>query len=161
MFSDRTQFYMTGDPALTPKTAEVKPVFNYETYSSYPPKAVGRGTLMPYKKGRFTGVREIIRVGDEQFQDIETTSQVPAYISGDAVSIIGTSLEDAAFVLADGDKSQLYLYKWLWSGQDKVQSAWSRWSFTGAEILDASFIESDLYMVVKRSDAIYMEKVRI
>jgi len=161
LFSDRTQFLCTGDPALTPKTAEITPVFNYETYSSAPPSAVGRGTLMPYKKGAFSGLREILRVGDEQFQDIDTTAQVPAYISGDALSITGTSLEDTAFVLADGDKSQLYVYKWLWSGQDKAQSAWHRWTFTGAEILDIGFIESDLYMVTRRSDALYLEKIRV
>ncbi len=162
LFSDRAQFQMSGDPALTPKTAEIIPVFHYETYTSAPPVTVGRGTLLPFKKASFSGLREIIRSGEESFADIDTTAQVPAYISGEIMRIAGSSIENVAIALADGDQSKLYVYKWVWSGNDKVQSAWSRWDMgLDAEILDISFIESDLYMVVQRSEGIFLEKMEV
>ena len=158
LFSDRTQFKVTGDPSLTPKTAEIRPVFNYETYSGASPIGLGRGVLMPFKAGSFSGVREVIRAGQDQFLDVEVTAQCPAYISGDIKRIVGTSLENTAVVLADGDKSALYAYKWVWGGNEKIQSAWSRWTFgNDAEILDISFIESTLYMVVQRAAGVFIE----
>jgi len=162
LFSDRSQFLVTGEPSLTPKTAEIVPVFNYETYSAAPPVGVGRGTLMAYKKGLFSGLREIIRAGEEDFQDIDTSGQIPAYISGDITRIEGSSLEDVAVVRSDGDSSKLYIYKWLWNGNEKAQSAWFRWDMgLDADILDVAFIESDLYLVVQRNDSLYLESSRL
>lgn len=161
LFSDRAQFVVEGNPTLTPKTVEIVPVFHFETYTGAEPESVGRGILFPYKRGDFSGVREIIR-DSEEFVDIDTTAQVPAYLPGEALEIHGSSLEDVACVLMDGKTDSVYVYKWYWQGREKVQSSWHKWTFgDDATVLALDFIENTLFLVIQRTDGIYLESVPV
>ena len=41
----------------------------------------------------------------------------------------------------------MYVYKYFWNGNEKVQSAWSYWDFTGVQIIGGVAIESNIYLV--------------
>ena len=59
----------------------------------------------------------------------------------------GTTSEDMITLLSGEEKGSLYIYNYFWNNQQKVLSAWSKFTFTG-EIRGIEFIESTLYAVI-------------
>ena len=53
----------------------------------------------------------------------------------------------------------MYVYKWHWSGREKLQSAWFTYTFNGLEILNAEFIESALFIVGNKSGKTLLFKI--
>jgi hypothetical protein len=61
--------------------------------------------------------------------------------------------------LADGEQSNLYVYKYHYAGREKVQSAWFKYTFNGITILNAEFIESALYIVGNKGGSTVLFKL--
>ena len=59
----------------------------------------------------------------------------------------GTTSEDIIALLSGDEKSSLYIYNYFWNNNQKVLSAWSKFSFVG-EIRGIEFIDSTLYAVI-------------
>jgi len=159
LFSDQTQFFVRGEDILTTKTISITPKTEYESQTTAEPIAVGRNLYFAFPNGSFSGINEYTfddRVDTSDALDV--TANVPKYINGDITKIAGTTLESALVVLADGEKSSAWVYKFLFEGRQRVQSSWSKFKFRD-DILNADFIESTLYLVLKRSDGLYLESI--
>jgi hypothetical protein len=65
--------------------------------------------------------------------------------------------------LSKDERNAMYVYRYYWSSpEEKVQSAWSKFTLdAGAVILDVDFINTILYIVVKRSDGTYLESLNL
>ena len=59
----------------------------------------------------------------------------------------GTTSEDMIAILSATEKNTLYIYNYFWNNNQKVLSAWSKFTFTG-EIRGIEFVESTLYAVI-------------
>jgi len=164
-FSGRTQFVADGSPILTPTTAQITPVTEYESNTVALPVSTGRGIYFAYKEGDFSGLRELYQLGDSALFDAsDASSHVPHYIPGNITQIAASSLVDVVICLTDdaASRNALYVYKYFWRGQEKVQSAWGRWLFSeDAQIIQISFIEDELVVVVQRNEGLFLEKIQI
>lgn len=163
LFSDRTQFVLTGEPTLTPKSVSIVPVLEFENFALPRPVPSGRGVFFAYKRGSYSGVREIVPLDSRAaFDTDDLTSPVPKYILGEVAELTATTLEDVLCVLAKGDRTTLYIYKFYWAGQQKVQSAWSTYTFgSGSGVQGVAFIENVLYLVIQRAQGLFLEKMEI
>jgi hypothetical protein len=54
----------------------------------------------------------------------------------------------------------LYVYKYFWRGTERVQSAWSKFTFQD-DIVAVFFIESDMYLVTEDGVSTYLEKMQL
>lgn len=165
LFSEQTQFTLSGNELLTPKTTSARPRTEYVCDPNVSPVGVGNSIFFASRRGKWSAIWEytIRRNGPEVVAEAdEVTSHVPAYIKAGVYKIIGTSNENMLAVLTTGDPSAIYVYKYFWSGEEKLQASWSRWSLPGSPtILNAEFVESDIYLVVKRENGVFLEKLRI
>ena len=59
LFSDQTQFILTGGASLSPSSVSVNVTTEYETLDSVQPKGSGNNVFFLFNKGQFTGVREM------------------------------------------------------------------------------------------------------
>ena len=97
----------------------------------------------------------------------EVSGHVPRFIPKNIKKLAASSNEDILFGLSSENNNRLYVYKWYWSAgssvadrASKVQSSWSYWEFnSGDTILDISVLDNYLYMVVSRSDGVFIEKI--
>ena len=163
VLSDQTQFKLAGNEQLTPKTVSIKPLTEYVNDANVKPLALGTSVFFTAKRGDYEGMWEytIDRVTGVPMSD-EITSHVPSYIPSDVFRIAGTSNENVLVCLTNGDSTGIYVHKYYWSGNQKLQSAWQRWRLAGnPKILNAEFVETDMYIVVQRSDGVYLEKLRM
>jgi hypothetical protein len=164
LFSAQTQFTVDSGDLLTPTTISIKQNTEFECTPECEPVGVGNNIYFPVPKGEFSGIREYYTVeevgGTNDAADI--TAHVPSYIAGKVFKIAAGLNENILAVLSKNDRSSMWIYKFYWSGQEKIQSSWSKWTLgAGDTILNADFILSDLYMVIQREDGVYLEVLSV
>jgi len=163
LFSDQTQFMLGAGEALTPGQVSLDQVTEFETSDAVKPVGAGQYVYFCTTKGDFTGVREYYLDGNSKTNNAnDVTNHVPRYIEGKVFKMTASTNEDILVALSEKNRDTLYVYKYYHSGQEKVQSSWSKWRFDpGSVVLYAEFIESSLWLVIKRADGVYLERIDI
>ena len=165
LFSDQTQFILTGGASLSPSSVSVNVTTEYETLDSVQPKGSGNNVFFLFNKGQFTGVREMyVEADGETNQGEDITANIPKYVPSEVFKIAIASNENILVALSgkSGEVNNLYIYQWFFAQSRRLQSAWHRWKI-GADanttILNVDFIGTTLYLVIQRSDGVYIETV--
>ena len=163
LFSDQTQFILTGGASLTPSNVAVNVTTEYETLDSVQPKGSGNNVFFAFNKGQFTGVREMYVESDgETNQGEDITANIPKYIPSDVFKFAIASNENILVTLSSksGELNSLYVYQWFFSQGRRLQSAWHKWTIgdpTDTSVLNIDFIGTTLFCVIQRSDGVYIE----
>jgi hypothetical protein len=148
LFSDNAQFALKGGDLLTPKTVSVNPITNFDFTTNTDPLPQGSYIYYPFTRGAFTGLREFtVNASTDVYDSVEVTEHVPSYIPSNIIDMAGSSSEDMIALLSSDEKGSLYVYNYFWNNNQKVLSAWSKFTFTG-EIRGVEFIESTLFAVI-------------
>lgn len=161
LIGDEEQFVLTaGDQPFTPKTVSLD---NSTAYTADPycdPVKLGPDVFFVSPKGTYLSLREYTIMPDTMVQDAHnTTSHVPNYIPVGNSQLTGCNLMDMLFLHTSAMPKSLYVYKFLWDGNEKVQQAWYRWTFADTIIGTAVFV-STLYILFYNATTGYrLEKV--
>jgi hypothetical protein len=148
LFSNNQQFVLRGGDILTSKTVSISSATSFEVEDDVKPISLGSYIYFPFTRGAYTGVREFaVDASTDNFDAIEVTEHVPAYIPKNIIDMAGTTSEDMIVLLSGDEKGSLYIYNYFWNNNQKVLSAWSKFTFTG-EIRGIEFIDSTLYAVI-------------
>ena len=162
IMGDRVQFSLSAPPGLsfTAKTAEIRVASNLEILDT-PPLTSGNSVFFPFSRGDYTGFYEYVHDPnvEGQFEHYEITEQIPQYISGNVTDVAVLPRENLVLALA-ADTDTLYCYKHYKSGNQRLQSAWSKFTFEGADIRGIGFYDNDLHMVVRRGTNWFIEQVK-
>ena len=165
LFSDRTQFMLTGGDVLTPATVSISQETEYEVDVTTDPVVSGSSIYFPFNRGDFSGVMEyFISPDTEQMSGVDVTSHIPRYIEGSITKIASHTSDPVLVVTTAGLSNGMYVYRYLYRGKDRVQSAWSKYTFDSnapddCKIVNVDFIEKDLYLLILRSDGLHIEKM--
>lgn len=163
LFSDQTQFQLGAADLLTPKTISINQTTEFECSLKAKPIGVGRNVYFAVNRGSFSGIREYYVDGESETNDAsDVTSHVPKYVAGNITKLAASSNEDVLVALSGNERTKLFVYKFYWNQQEKLQSSWSVWQFPATdEILSMDFIESELWVVIRRDDGLYFESVSL
>ena len=170
VFSEFTQFALRGsaEGTITPTNVWVTVATDYETSPYARPVSSKRSIFASAKRGTASMIRELVDSGTgqrPQLDSVEVTSQVPTYIQGDesaGLKMAVSTIEDMLVVLprTQGVSSnKLYIFKYMINGDERVQSAWSRFTFFDCDILSMDWIDQDLFMIVNRAGQVSLEKL--
>lgn len=161
LFSKQQQFFVDSAELMTPKRVPIKPTTDFYVNIRAKPVAAGRNVYFTMDKGAYSSVREyFVDLNNLTNDASDITSHVPMYVPSGVVKIAAGVSEDVVVMLSENDRSKLYIYKYYFSGSDKLQSSWSTFNFTtGGTILGCDFIRSTLYLVISRADGVYFEKM--
>jgi len=163
LFAQETQFQIGNTDALTPKTISFSQTTEFPCSARVKPVGSGPYVYFAFDRGRFSGVREYYVEAENATKDAtDITSHVPKYIPGDITFMEVSKNEDILLVLSDqeGKQHQMYVYKYYWAGEEKLQSSWSVWEFDPeVNILSAQFVDSTLWLTMLRDGRITMESM--
>jgi len=164
LFSDQTQFILIGGASLTPANVNVSVTTEFESSDKVKPVGNGTNVFFAFNKGQFSGVREMYVEADGETNNGEdVTANVPKYIPADLFKFANASNENILVALSSKNtfKNCLYIYQWFVSNGQRLQSAWHKWTIgnSSTEILNVDFIGTDLFLIIKRSDGTYLEKI--
>lgn len=161
LFSDKVQFEVESGDTLTPATVGIRVATTFDASISARPTAVGPNVFFAVDGSSFAGIRELFVTDQTDNKDsAEITIQVPRYVPANIVKMSSSTTEDLMAVLSSGNRNKLFMYKWYYSGDEKLQSAWGEWTFpAGYTILSAEFLEQDLYIVYKSNSGVHIDKM--
>lgn len=163
LFSEQTQFVVDQNDLLTPKTVGLKVATEFPCNTVAKPVGIGKNIYFAVDKGAYSAFREyfadVNNIGNDS---MDVTGHVPKYVPSGIFKIAAAVNEDILVGLSSNDPSSLYVYKYFWANNDKLQSSWSKWFFgSDSTILNADFIGSELFLVINRSDGVYFEKIAV
>jgi len=163
IFSDLTQFIMKSTEYLSPTNVSLNVTTEFEADLTAKPVGAGRFVFFATDNGAHTGIREyFVEVDSETNDAVEITSHIPQYILGNATHLAASSNNDTLLVLT-GDTNAaktMYVYRFFWQGTNKLQSAWSKFTFDST-LITAEFLQDSIYMVVQRGSNVYLEKMKL
>lgn len=150
IFGDDNQFHISGAEGLTYANASMVQTTEFEMSGTAKPKSTGKTVLFPFSLGSFSGIKEFFSSNTVDANSAATiTETVPKYIKGNVDGIqVSTNFEIALFTTDDAETSnEIYAYKYLWNGEEKIQSSWSKWVFVG-EVSDIYIDDNQVYVLL-------------
>lgn len=154
LFSDEAQFYMTAVDILTPKTASIQQTTEFSVDKNAKPIVVGKNIFFPFNRGNFSGVMEYFITQDTlEFNGIDVTSPIPAYIKNKITKIVSSNNEQIVALITEDSENTIYVYKYFTTDDQKLQASWSKWELGSVndKILGMEFIDNYLYLVVDKT----------
>lgn len=163
LFSEQSQFIIDQNELLTPKSVGIKVATEFPCNVVAKPVGIGKNIYFAVDKGDWSAFREYYTdVNDAGNDSQDVTGHLPKYIPSGIFKIAAAPNEDILIALTTSDASSVYAYKYFWSGSEKLQSAWSKFTFgSDSTILNADFIASELFLIVNRTDGVYFEKMNV
>ena len=176
LFSRHSQFRFDAGlnvgSAVTPKTATITQITSYDIVESVDPIAVGRNTYFATPKGNFSGLREFFLPDSSGSVPLseDVTSSIPRFIDDNLCTLISAVSEEAIVMISADQPKRVYIYKFFFEEDTKLQSAWSYWELKGdnRKIIGGVVHGSDLYLLIEydadgssTQSGVYLEKVSL
>lgn len=163
VFSDQTQFTISGANILTPTNVTTNVTTEYENDKNVSPVSAGRQVYFGFNKGNFSGVREYYTNLDGDTNEAnDITDLVPKYIPANLQKLAVASNENILVALSKNEPNAVFVYQYYFNNNEKLQSSWHKWTVgntTDTKILNVDFIETTLYLLVERSDGVYIQSM--
>ena len=179
LFSDRAQFKIESPATgLSPTDTAISLSTRFEHDPAVAPTGAGNYIYFTQKRGVNSAMREYFVEPDTTNNDaIDITVAVPSLIPDNAYKIISNTIEDTLVTLVDDGPdsnsapytistnvaptfaNRMYVYKYFWNGNEKVQSAWSYWDFTGIQIIGGFALESFIYIIANERTKAHLYRI--
>lgn len=128
------QYIITGGSALTPGNVSVPLTTAFEVSGFAKPVRTGKTILLPFMSGKFSGMNEFVANDTVVSNGVDVlTSTVDRYITG-KIKLMECSTNFNTVLLSTdgvGEANTVWVYKFLWEGNDRAQSSWGRWELPG------------------------------
>ena len=148
-----SQFVVTGG-GITPENASLVLTTSFEMFGQARPVTTGRTLIFPFKSGSYAGIKEFFTNDSVSTNGADTLTEVQnRYISGD-VTVMASSKNFNLLLLTTSDEdtdNTVWTYKYLWDGNQRLQSSWSKWEFEH-KVMFMFFDNSTIYFVLDRGN---------
>ena len=168
LFSEKAQYKLGSvGETISPTSAVLNEVSAFEFDANVKPVSAGKYAYFAQARNNNTAIREYYADDDTLTNDgLDITVSVQNLIPSNAYQLISNTTEDTLIALAsDTADTQLtpyttgtpitstnggtmFIYKYFFDKGEKVQTAWSKWTFTNAKILGGMSFESFVYLLV-------------
>lgn len=161
LFTDSAQFIITSREFLSPKTVSVDLTTSFPAQRDVKAVAAGPNVYFVSPRGTFSAVRELFVDGETFLNDAaNVTAHVPQYLQ-DVRQMVSFANDDL-LLFRQAASNTLYTYKYYWNGDEKVQSAWSRWELPEDCIIRSiGILGGRLYMVLERDGVAMLASARL
>lgn len=164
LFADQVQFRLNDGDVLTPSSVSLDVTTQYAMVQTVRPEPLGADVYFASENGPWAIIREYYVKDETNSTDAtDVNNHCPRYIPSGVRRLAGSSEHDVLFVLTRGAKNRVYVYKFFWANQEeRAQGAWSYWEFLpNDDILTAAVLDDYLYLVVRRADGAYLERLSL
>ncbi len=161
IFGTSQQYQVSSDGAFTPRLAVIEPTTANSCSSMAAPVRAGASAYFVEAGTSSSQLWEYYVMTDEVANQAGSiTSHVSDYLPADIFSLSARKTDTMLTMLTKVYRNRIYVYNYIWVGNDKAQSAWSYFEFTADTVLIyARFISDRLYMLVERSGEVNIEYI--
>ncbi len=168
LFSEKAQYKLGSvGETISPTSAVLNEVSAFEFDASVKPVSAGKYAYFAQARNNNTAIREYYADDDTLTNDgLDITVSVQNLIPSNAYQLISNTTEDTLITLASDtadtqtapyttgtnitstNGGTMFIYKYFFDKGEKVQTAWSKWTFDNAKILGGMSFESFVYLLV-------------
>ena len=162
LFSEQQQFqvYAADSSLLTPSSALIRSLSNYEMDSKITPADMGTTTAFVTKIAGYSKVFTLSLRDVEQTPIVVDISKAVLEWIPDTVDTLSTSPQNSVVMLVDRDTSYLYLYRFYNNGKEDLFQAWTKWQLPG-NIQIAEILNDDVTIVSQHEDQYTLGVIRL
>ena len=155
LFSERQQFqvYATDASILTPTSAVIRTLSNYEMATNVQPVDIGTTTAFVSRVPGYSKLFTMALRDVEQTPIVVDISKAVLEWIPDTVDDLTTSPPNSIVMLVDRDTSYLYMYRFYNNGKEDLFQAWVKWELPGT--IQAARIINDAVTVVSQQEDEY------
>jgi len=165
LMSEKNQFRFTYQNYLGQKTANILYSTSFNCSTRVPPLNMGNSVYFVDDRAdyNFSKVYEFFPKDNSTQDDAdEVSAPIPELIENSVRFTAASNRAKCFVVYSENDPASLYVYKFFWAGDRKVQSAWTKWSFSDCNrIYWADFSGTYLYLLVERPNGVFLERMRL
>lgn len=157
LFADHQQFRILSGNSLTPQNVSIVPTTTYNSSPRCSPISVGANVFFAEDSApsKYASIMEYFRNPNTERDDATpVTASVPRYLPSDIIKIASAFNENLVVVQDRGNTGELYVYRYFWSGSEKVLSSWTTWKLENvSKILTIDFFADVLYILAEDNDS--------
>lgn len=161
LFSETSQFTLKGGDLFSNSTVSLDLTTEYQCSKNCKPITLGANGFFVFENGSYSRIMSLYVTQSYTNDAVDITEQVPSYLPSEVYKITGSKANNILLVLSKKETDAIYIYNSYYNGENKVQSAWHKWQFKGAKILNADFNKHLLYLTIQYRDGIYLEKINL
>jgi hypothetical protein len=153
IFSERQQFqvFTTDGSVLTPTSAVVRSLSNYEMDPDIAPVDVGTTAAFVSKVPGYSKLFTLQLRDIEQSPIVVDISKVVLEWIPETVDGLTVSPQNSVIMLIDRDSSFVYLFRYFNNGEKDLFQAWTKWQFPGT-IQSATIINESIIIISQHED---------
>ena len=162
LFSQRQQFqvFTTDGSILTPSTATVRAISNYEMDPNISPADVGTSAIFISKVPEYSKIFSIQLQDVQQNPIVVDISKVVLEWIPDTIDELVVSPQNSLIILVDRSSSYLYLFRFYNNGEKNLFEAWTKWQVTGT-IHAADILNDELVLVIQHEDEYTFQSITL
>ena len=155
LFSERQQFqlYATDASILTPTSAVIRALSNYEMATDIAPADIGTTSAFISRVPGYSKLFTMALRDVEQSPIVIDISKAVLEWIPDTVDGLSTSPPNSVVMLVDRDTSYLYLYRYYNNGKEDLFQAWTKWELPTT--VQAAKIINDTILIVGQHEDEY------
>lgn len=161
LFSDQTQFKLAGNELLTPKTVNARPISEIPALSNIRPATSAMAMFFMTERNQWASMFEYYLDKQAESADFDDVSaHAPAFVPAGVHKMICSPDLNMVSILTDGAPNQIFIYKYFYNGQEKIQSAWYKWTFPNASrVVNIAWDAGFLVILLERDGDLYLERI--
>ncbi|MBF0621167.1 MAG: hypothetical protein HQL54_04505 [Magnetococcales bacterium] len=150
------QFEISGTP-FRAASASIKRATGYQASETCRPITQGDELYFAAQSGDHAVIYEYY-YDDSSVSNVagDITKHCMGYIPAPVIRMVGDTVSNTLFVLSGSARDTLFIYRMYWDGPNKAQSSWSKWVFEESWIHDITFLNNQLYLIIRDSDGVSM-----
>lgn len=160
VLADMAQFEVEGE-TFTPTTASINLATSYQTSTACRPVVVGDELYFISDNGEFAHLMSYVY---QEATVSETAHDVSKHVAGmipnPVVEIVALPVSQELMLLSGVDRSKLFVHRFYYSRDQRVQSSWSTFRFPGATIHGMTAIRGEVFLLIERGGAVFLETLR-
>lgn len=163
------QFALEGTPDLSPQTVTLTHKSSFPMTGNVRPVTAGKYLYFGRAMSTYTQIMQYFLTLNGRADAVVLSLDVPQYISGQPVYIVNDPALEFIAILSSGEADALWVYSYHYEGDQtspyampqKTMGSWSKWTFSGAQVVAIDMLDGVLSMIVIRSDGVYLEQLDV
>ncbi len=161
VFGANQQYQISSDGAFTPTLAVIEPTTANDCSAIAAPVRAGASAYFVSPSGSYSDINEYYVMADEVAnQANRITEHVDDFLPPNVFSLTARSSDNMLSMLTKDFRDRIYIYSYIWMGNEKGQSSWSYFELpAGSEIIRIKFISDKLYLLLQRNKQTRLERI--
>lgn len=162
LFSREGQFVLSSDGVMTPKSAKVDQITQFDYSDQAQPIGIGQSIFFINNRINYCSLMRYYTVQDvADLKDAQDTSaHIPMYIPRGIFRLSGNTTDNTVLMCSRAVPNTLWVFKYIILNGQNLQQSWSKWVFRyeGSEVLLAEFVGPDIYLLINTDGGLFLQK---